>query len=80
MWGVKKMGEAGVILTLLSKNPRFFYTLHTVLAAPYPLPALTIVLSSRGSGAGTGPPAIFVTALNLGGQTSKQVPHLIHFS
>jgi hypothetical protein len=41
---------------------------------------LTIVLFSSGRGGGTGPPEIFVTALNLGGQTSRQVPHLMHFS
>src|SRR5512139_289646 len=41
---------------------------------------LTIVLFSSGRGGGTGPPEIFVTAPNRGGQTSKQVPHLIHFS
>jgi hypothetical protein len=41
---------------------------------------LTIVLFSSGIGGGTGAPVIFVTALNLGGQTSKQVPHFIHFS
>ncbi len=42
--------------------------------------SLTIVLASSGIGGGTGSPEIFVTARNLGGQTSKQVPHLVHFS
>jgi len=41
---------------------------------------LTIVLFSSGRGGGTGSPEIFVTAPNLGGQASKQVPHFMHFS
>ena len=41
---------------------------------------LTIVLLFSGRGGGTGSPMIFVTALNLVGQTSRQVPHFIHFS
>jgi len=40
---------------------------------------LTIVLFSSGIGGGTGSPEIFVTAPNLGGQTSKHVPHFMHF-
>jgi hypothetical protein len=46
----------------------------------FSLAFLTIVLFSTGRGGGTGPPEIFVTARNLGGQTSKQVPHFMHFS
>jgi hypothetical protein len=40
----------------------------------------TIVLFSSGIGGGTGAPAISITARNLGGQTSRQVPHFMHFS
>jgi hypothetical protein len=43
-------------------------------------PFLTIVLFSSGIVGGTGPPMIFVTAPNLVGQASKQVPHFMHVS
>jgi hypothetical protein len=33
-----------------------------------------------GTGAGTGSPEILNTALKRSGQTSKQTPHLVHFS
>jgi hypothetical protein len=39
-----------------------------------------MVLSSSGTGGGTGTPEILETALNFGGQTSKQVPHLVQAS
>jgi hypothetical protein len=52
-----------------------------ITPTPYPaLPFLTIALSSSATGGGTGPPTILVTAPNLEGQTSKQVPHLMHIS
>ena len=41
---------------------------------------LTMVLCSSGIEGGTGSPEILSTAPKRGGQTSKQVPHLIHLS
>ena len=42
--------------------------------------SLTIVLASSGIGGGTGSPEIFFTERKRGGQTSKHVPHFVHFS
>ena len=46
----------------------------------FSLPFLIMVLSSSGTGGGTGSPEIFFTAPKRGGQASKQVPHFMHFS
>jgi hypothetical protein len=46
----------------------------------FSFPFLMIALCSSGIGGGTGVPEILVTAPKRGGQASKQVPHLMHFS
>jgi hypothetical protein len=42
--------------------------------------SLFMILASSGIGGGTGSPEIFVAAPKRVGQTSKHVPHFVHFS